>query len=643
MTLLDDPATTADAAAGWMRDNQRYLVLHAESVAAALDGRADADESRMAADHIANDVLFRTGRPVAAATVGALFGLTRFELDLLVGTAAAELGLPAATGPVTFGRALAALPDPHWSAVLPDAPLRGWQLVEPHPDPTGRYGGLAQSPLVADERVVHALLGADTLDGRLAGRAQVVGDTCALPPGQLEMAARLATLLRPGVATEPIAVTGQDLLTRRQVAVTAAAAIGLRTLAVDAVDLPADPPICEAFARLLAREVALGNRLLLVEAAGSGDGRERRLLRAVATYGAFGVLSIDEPAGLGELASITVPAPTQAERRELFAVALGDAATHIDPADLADRHPLTPAGVAQAVERALNSAGGSAPDIDATARALVARSVDGLARLHRPAGRLGDLVLPDSTTRPLAAMLAHVRQRGTVLGEWGYAARRRGLAVTALFAGPSGTGKTSAAEAVAAELGVDVVAADLSQVMSKYLGDTEKHLARLFDAAEQGAVLLFDEADALFARRTQVHDSRDRYANLEVAYLLSRLDDFAGIAILTTNARESIDSAFLRRLRFVVNFPFPEAADRARIWAGAFPAAAPTDGLSFERLAQLSVSGATIAQLAMHAAFLAADAGEPIRMRHVLDATRTEFDKVDRPLPAQEIRGWTVE
>lgn len=643
MTLLDDRAAGAGTAADWMRDNQRYLVLHAASVAAALDGRADADDSRSAADHLAYDVLAGTGRPVGAVAVGALFGLTRFELDVLIGVAAAEAGLPAAAGPVTFGRALAALPDPHWSALLPDAPLRGWRLVEPSPDATGRYAGLADSPLAVDERIVHALLGADTLDGRLSGRARVVGDTCPLPPSHLDVAARLAALLRPGAATEPVAMTGQDMLTRRQVAVTAAAAICLRTLAVDAADLPDDPTIGEVFARLLAREIALGDRLLLVEAAGSGDGRERRLLRAVAAYGAFGVLSIDEPAGRGELPSIALPTPTPAERRELFAVALGAAAAHIDPADLADRHPLSPAGVAQAVERALHASDGRPPDIDAAARALVARSVDGLARLHRPTGRLGELVLPDSATRPLAALLAHVRQRGTVLADWGYAKRRRGLAVTALFAGPSGTGKTSAAEAVAAELGVDVVAADLSQVMSKYLGDTEKHLARLFDAAEHGAVLLFDEADALFARRTQVHDSRDRYANLEVAYLLSRLDDFAGIAILTTNAKESIDSAFLRRLRFVVNFPFPEAADRARIWAGAFPAAAPTEGLSFERLAQLSASGATIAQLAMHAAFLAADAGEPIRMRHVLDATRIEFDKVERPLPAQEIRGWAPE
>ncbi|MEU4106138.1 ATP-binding protein [Streptomyces tanashiensis] len=225
-------------------------------------------------------------------------------------------------------------------------------------------------------------------------------------------------------------------------------------------------------------------------------------------------------------------------------------------------------------------------------------------------------------------------------GDWGYAERGRGLAVTALFAGPSGTGKTTAAEAVAHELGFDVIAADLSQVVSKYIGETEKHLARLFDAAETGSVLLFDEGDALFAKRTQVRDSRDRYANLEVSYLLQRLETFRGIAILTTNAREAIDPAFVRRMRFVVTFPFPDAEQRALLWAGAFPPGVPTEGLDPRRLAQLAVSGGTIAQLALHAAFLAADEGVPVGMRHVLDAARIESDKLERPLAANEIRGW---
>ncbi|MEV7560525.1 ATP-binding protein, partial [Streptomyces sp. NPDC089795] len=282
----------------------------------------------------------------------------------------------------------------------------------------------------------------------------------------------------------------------------------------------------------------------------------------------------------------------------------------------------------------------STADVAAACRAVAERPLHGLATVRRPAAGLDDLVLPDQANRSLRALLAHVRRRRRVHGEWGYAERSRGLAVTALFAGPSGTGKTTAAEAVAHELGFDVIAADLSQVVSKYIGETEKHLARLFDAAETGSVLLFDEGDALFAKRTQVRDSRDRYANLEVSYLLQRLETFRGIAILTTNAREAIDPAFVRRMRFVVTFPFPDAEQRAHLWAGAFPPGVPTDGLDPGRLAQLAVSGGTIAQLALHAAFLAADEGAPVGMRHVLDAARIESDKLERPLAAAEIRGW---
>jgi SpoVK/Ycf46/Vps4 family AAA+-type ATPase len=229
-----------------------------------------------------------------------------------------------------------------------------------------------------------------------------------------------------------------------------------------------------------------------------------------------------------------------------------------------------------------------------------------------------------------------------VHGEWGYDERARGLAVTALFTGPSGTGKTTAAEAIAAELGLDVIAADLSQVVSKYIGETEKNLARLFDAAESGAVLLFDESDALFSRRTQVRDSRDRYANLEVSYLLQRLESFSGIAILTTNTREAIDAAFTRRIRFIVDFPFPDRDERAQLWEHAFPPGVPTEGLDNVRLAQLSVSGGTIAQLALHASFLAADADQPVTMAHVLVAAQIECDKLERPLSPQEVKGWVA-
>jgi SpoVK/Ycf46/Vps4 family AAA+-type ATPase len=236
----------------------------------------------------------------------------------------------------------------------------------------------------------------------------------------------------------------------------------------------------------------------------------------------------------------------------------------------------------------------------------------------------------------------HVRQRMKIYEEWGFAAKSaRGLGISALFSGASGTGKTMAAEVLANELQLDLYRIDLSQVVSKYIGETEKNLRRVFDAAEQGgAILLFDEADALFGKRSEVKDSHDRYANVEISYLLQRMESYRGLAILTTNLKDAIDTAFLRRIRFVVQFPFPDSNQRAEIWRHIFPSQTPTDGLDVDRLARLSVAGGNIRNIALHAAFLAADSGEPVRMNHLLRAARAEYTKLEKPLSEAEIGGW---
>jgi SpoVK/Ycf46/Vps4 family AAA+-type ATPase len=197
------------------------------------------------------------------------------------------------------------------------------------------------------------------------------------------------------------------------------------------------------------------------------------------------------------------------------------------------------------------------------------------------------------------------------------------------------------AEILANELGLDLYRIDLSQVVSKYIGETEKNLRRVFDAAQSaGAVLLFDEADALFGKRSDVKDSHDRYANIEVSYLLQRMEAYRGLAILTTNMKNALDPAFTRRIRFVVQFPFPDTPERAEIWRRIFPEQAPTDGLNAERLAQMNVAGGNIRNIALGAAFFAADTGDPVRMVHVLRAARAEYAKLDRPLTEPEIEGW---
>ena len=226
---------------------------------------------------------------------------------------------------------------------------------------------------------------------------------------------------------------------------------------------------------------------------------------------------------------------------------------------------------------------------------------------------------------------------------WGFSAKgRRGLGVSALFTGESGTGKTLAAEVLAHELGLDVYRIDLSAVVSKYIGETEKNLKQVFDAAEEGGVLglLFDEADALFGKRGDVKDSHDRYANIEVGYLLQRMETYQGLAILTTNLKAALDKAFQRRLRFTVNFPFPDAAQREAIWSRVFPAATPTQGLDAKKLGQLNVPGGNIRNIALNAAFLAAQAGKPVDMSHLAEAAGLEAQKIERPLSGAEVRGW---
>jgi hypothetical protein len=268
--------------------------------------------------------------------------------------------------------------------------------------------------------------------------------------------------------------------------------------------------------------------------------------------------------------------------------------------------------------------------------------LDNLAQRIELSATWDNLVLPERQKTVLKEIAVHIRYRGRVYDAWGFAAKSsRGLGISALFEGASGTGKTMAAEVLANELRLDLYRIDLSQVVSKYIGETEKNLRQVFDAAEAGgAILLFDEADALFGKRSEVKDSHDRYANIEVSYLLQRMEAYRGLAILTTNMKSTLDTAFLRRIRFVVQFPFPDASYRAEIWKRIFPRETPTDGLDIGKLARLNIAGGNIRNIALNAAFLAANDGGAVRMGHILAAARSEYGKMEKPLSSAEISGW---
>ncbi|WP_435592820.1 ATP-binding protein [Nocardia sp. bgisy118] len=308
---------------------------------------------------------------------------------------------------------------------------------------------------------------------------------------------------------------------------------------------------------------------------------------------------------------------------------------------LAVRFHLPPARIKAAAELAESDRFRSAApreltlaDVSAACRRQSNQKLGDRVAKVRPVCGWADLVLPPDRIGLLRDICAQVRHQHRVYLDWGFGPKlNRGKGISALFTGPPGTGKTMAAEVIAADLDLDLYKMDLSGVVSKYIGETEKNLAHIFTEAEAGnAILFFDEADALFGKRTEVSDAHDRYANIETSYLLQRMEDYDGVVILATNLRQNMDEAFTRRLRFIVDFPFPAVDSRQRIWQQLFPPRAPlAPGLDFEALAQeLPVAGATIRNIGLNAAFLAAADGGTIDRGHILRGARREYEKIGK-------------
>jgi AAA+ superfamily predicted ATPase len=353
-----------------------------------------------------------------------------------------------------------------------------------------------------------------------------------------------------------------------------------------------------------------------------------------------------EPLGVLE---VRFAPPGFAVRRSAWLAAIADHGGAASPADadiLAASFRLGPDQIAESVAMAAQAArlagGGAAPagptraGLFAAARRQSGHELSVLTRRIEPVYGWDDLVLPGESTAQLREICRRTELRERVLEDWGFGSKlSRGRGTAVLFAGPPGTGKTMAAEVVARELGVDLFTIDLSAVISKYIGETEKNLERIFTAAgEADAILFFDEADALFGKRSEVRDAHDRYANIEVAYLLQRMEQYDGIAILATNLRQHLDDAFTRRLAFVVDFPFPADAERRRIWELALASAPLAAGVDLELLARhYQLSGGSIRNAALQAAFLAAGDGMPVGMPHLLDAVHRELRKMGKVTP----------
>jgi SpoVK/Ycf46/Vps4 family AAA+-type ATPase len=278
-------------------------------------------------------------------------------------------------------------------------------------------------------------------------------------------------------------------------------------------------------------------------------------------------------------------------------------------------------------------------DLFAAARDQSGRDLAAAATRIAPVSTWSDIVLPDDSVAQLRELCERVAHSHQVLSAWGFERRlSHGKGVTALFSGPSGTGKTMAAEVIANALGLDLYRVEIPAVVSKWIGETEKNLDRVFRLAEN-AILFFDEADALFGKRSEVRDAHDRYANVEISYLLQRMETFDGLAILATNVRHHMDEAFLRRLTFVIQFPFPDDLQRQRIWQRIWPEETPVAAdLDFARLARMfAFAGGHVKNVALAAAFTAAARGSAVEMSDVLHAVRREYQKLGKTLGEKEL------
>ena len=593
--------------------------------------------------------------PPAAIVLARRLGLSAFDLDTLMLCVAQELdttvrarcaaaqGDPQRPYP-SFALALAMADQPAWDVLSPAAPLRYWRLIEisqPGAQP------LTTAALRADERIVNYLKGLNELDDRLAALVEPLArvDASALPASQRALADRIADELSAARASAKplptVRMTGSDRSSKLDVAGAVAAGLGAHAYRLAAEFLPAQGTELEHLARLWHRDCLLLPLALVIDMHGAPEGAGGAVVRFIAR--SSGILLVDEAPGrsvpLDRAIPVAIERPSPAEQREAWTELLGEPAA---AGSLAAQFSL---GLGEIRSVAARVPAEGEPLVRLAAlwnecRRHTRPAIESLAQPIDAKATFDDIVLPPAEMVLLRRITEQVAARARVYDDWGFRERmNRGMGISALFAGESGTGKTMAAEVIANALHLDLFRIDLSAVVSKYIGETEKNLRQLFDAAEKGgAILFFDEADALFGKRSEVRDSHDRYANIEINYLLQRMEGYSGLAILATNMKSALDVAFMRRLRFVVDFHFPDPAERREMWCKALPDGVPREAIDLDWLARLHLTGGNIHGIALNAAFMAAEADTPVTMPLLLDAARQELRKLDQPVHEADFR-----
>jgi hypothetical protein len=611
-------------------------------------------EERLAEAAAAMEEAEKLDPPPALSILGQRFGLSRFESELLLLCASPELDtrIPAlcaqAQGDLnrtypTFALAFALFDEPAWDVISPGKQLRYWKMLE-----IDQSNGqpLISCPLRLDQRIVDYIKGLNYLDVLLAlltSPLDITFGEAQLTPSQQAVADKIVNYMKQFSGSQSLPVIqllGPDKYSKQLIASQASLSLGLNLYRIPGDLLPANAVELDDLVKLWERERFLLPICLYIdpiEDSASPGGHATSLSRFLArSQGVFFLDTRDLWPGLARANAFDVLKPTPAEQEAAWAAALGADAGE-SPGLLAGQFNLDLAIIRQIITNVLaeNDDKRSLHERLWESCLISTRpQLDVLAKRLDPKATWEDIVLSASETSLLRQIASQVRNRRKVYDEGGFRQRmNRGLGIGVLFSGESGTGKTMAAEVIANELKMNLYRIDLSQVVSKYIGETEKNLSKLFDAAEDGgAILFFDEADSLFGKRSEVKDSHDRYANIEINYLLQRMESFRGLAILATNMKSALDPAFVRRLRFIVDFPYPGPEERKNMWLKIFPPETKVEELDYNRLAKMTLTGGGIHNIALNAAFLAAAGNTSVTMQLVLDAARTEFRKSEKPV-----------
>lgn len=648
-----------------------------------LDGGSNS-EDKAKKDKVKEETLFATGEgiPSTLKLLAEILELSRFDQCVLLLCMAMELdtriaGLCArAQGDMnkpypTFALAFALFDAPDWQSLSPHHPLRHWRLLEINRPVSQTLIGAA---LTIDERIVAFIKGVNYMDDRLSVLIDPMRISDApLPPSQQKQVDRIIHRLHQTNSSEPppvIELADHDSMEKEQIAGQAAVSLKVNLYSFDLNVLPADTGELESFTRLWNREALLLSLALYIRIDGVSEAERTRLRRFLERGEGVFFLDLQDTnnAIIRNRFTVEVSKPTTEEQEQLWKKILPEQAGAL-PQRLAEQFSFG-AGEIRQLARQFMEQSSEQKEKQTTGRGLwhlcrlAARSgMEQLAQRIEVKANWKQLVLPAEQKALLRQITGQVAHRHQVYETWGFRQRmNRGLGITALFTGPSGTGKTMAAGVIAKGLKLDLFCIDLSSVVSKYIGETEKNLRKLFDTAEDsGAILFFDEADALFGKRSEVKDSHDRYANIEINYLLQRIETYRGLAILASNVRTALDKAFTRRLRFIVEFPFPCFDQRRKIWENVFPKdTLKADNLDYGRLARLNLTGGNIHNVALNAAFLAAadeaeqqeaeqksqgnaeknsvESTAEITMNHILTAAKAEFRKLDRPIKESDFR-----